>query len=125
MALDEIIKITDTIILAQGGTICLDSFRNEFKLSDNSTFMKYQPSSSSLSAQLPQQQGKIHILERPPIFFGNRFILNWTLLCAPRNILWKRTFLNVIDILWDEYLRLSQQVSSRQAEGHAQGDQDD
>ena len=61
MALDEIIKITDTIILAQDGTIYSDYFRNEFKLSDNSTFMKYQPSSSSLSAQLPQQQGKIHI----------------------------------------------------------------
>ena len=90
--LDDIIQPSDTLIVAEDGTGFIDYFRTEFKLSNNATFAKYLPtqlrSNGSLSALL-STTGYVTGYDTStgwPLFWHDKFIVNWALFTTPRNI---------------------------------------
>jgi len=108
--LDDIVQANDTLILGEDGSTFVDYFRAEFKLSNNATFggggvnTTAAPGTATESFLHPYVTGRDPATGWP-LFFHNRFLVNWAIFSSPRNLLWTRSLENIFAILWSEHVR--------------------
>ena len=107
--LDDIIQPSDTLIVAEDGTGYMDYFRPEFKLSNNATYTNYhsahQSSRESLLSML-STSGYVtgyDTITGWPLFWHDKFIVNWALFTAPRNI----AMMRLMDHIGDSFPLIS------------------
>ena len=87
--LDDIILPSDTLIVAEDGTGYIDYFRTEFKLSNNATYAKYHQQSNGSVSSLLSTMGYVTGHDAStgwPLFWHDKFIVNWALFSTPRNV---------------------------------------